>query len=50
MNEPLQRLLTPHLQRWLGFVSQHAKQVSTACLVATLVAFVYTLFNLGINA
>ena len=50
MNEPLQRFLTPHLQRWLGFVSQHARQVSTTCIVATLVALVYSFFNLGINA
>lgn len=50
MNEPLQRFLTPHLQRWLGFVSQHARQVSTTCIVATLVALVYSFFNLGINS
>jgi hopanoid biosynthesis associated RND transporter like protein HpnN len=50
MNEPLQRFLTPHLQRWLGFVSQHARPVSTACILATLAALVYAFFNLGINA
>ena len=50
MNEPLQRHLTPHLQRWLGFLTQHASQVSTACMVATGVALVYAFFNLGINA
>ena len=50
MNEPLQRLLTPHLQRWLGFVSQHAQPVSATCIIATLVALVYAFFNLGINA
>ena len=50
MNEPLQRHLTPHLQRWLGFLTQHASQVSTACMVATGVALVYVFFNLGINA
>jgi len=50
MNEPLQRFLTPHLQRWLGFVSQHARQVSASCILATLAALVYAFFNLGINA
>jgi hopanoid biosynthesis associated RND transporter like protein HpnN len=50
MNEPLQRFLTPHLQRWLGFVSANARSVSSWCVVATLVALVYALLNLGINA
>jgi len=50
MNEPLQRLLTPPLQRWLAFVSRHANQVTTTCIVATLVALVYAFLNLGINA
>jgi hypothetical protein len=50
MNEPLQRLLTPHLQRWIGFIFQHPRQFSSAGLVATLVALIYAFLNLGINA
>ncbi len=50
MNEPLQRLLTPPLQRWLAFVSRRANRVTTTCIVATLVALVYAFLNLGINA
>jgi hopanoid biosynthesis associated RND transporter like protein HpnN len=50
MNEPLQRFLTPHLQRWLGFICRHPQQISTTCVIATLVALIYALFNLGINA
>ena len=49
MNEPLQRFLTPHLQRWLGFVSQHARQVSASCILATLAALDYSFFNPGTN-
>ena len=50
MNEPLQRLLTPILQRWLGFIARNARGVSALCLLATLCALVYAFFNLGINS
>ncbi|HIG70049.1 MAG TPA: hypothetical protein EYQ46_08520 [Myxococcales bacterium] len=50
MNEPLQRILTPVLQRWLAIISGNATTVATTCLVATATALVYAFFNLGINA
>ncbi len=50
MNEPLQRTLTPFLQRWLRFVVDHAGSVSAACLILAGLALVYAFFNLGINA
>jgi len=50
MNEPLQRFLTPRLQRWLGFISRNPRPVSIACVVATVAALVYAGLNLGINA
>ncbi len=50
MNEPLQRILTPRLQRWLGLISPRPRMVSSACLGLTLVLLVYALLNLGINS
>ncbi len=50
MNEPLQRILTPILQRWLGFISKNPARASVVCLVATLGALVYAFLNLGINS
>ena len=50
MNEPLQRMLTPRLQRWLGMISPRAGAVSAGCLGLTLALFVYALLNLGINS
>jgi hypothetical protein len=50
MNEPLQRLLTPQLQRWLGLTTRHSRAVCVACLLLTLAALAYALLHLGINA
>ncbi|MEM9175621.1 MAG: MMPL family transporter [Myxococcota bacterium] len=50
MNEPLQRMLTPLLQRWLRGIADRATAVATACVVFTLGALVYAFFSLGINA
>lgn len=50
MNEPLQRMLTPRLQRWLGGIADRANAVAAVCLVVTLAALVYAFFALGINA
>lgn len=50
MNEPLQRLLTPRLQRWLHAIARQPRRVSVACVVSTLVLLVYAFFNLGINS
>lgn len=50
MNEPLQRLLTPHLQRWLRFVTAHAVAVSATGLALAGLALVHAFLHLGINA
>lgn len=50
MNEPLQRLLTPHLQRWLGLTIRHGRAVCVVCLLATVAALVHAALSLGINA
>lgn len=50
MKEPLKRILTPPLQRWLAFVSGRAATVSAACLALTAMLLVYAFFNLGINS
>jgi len=50
MNEPLQRILTPLLLRWLGFIGKNPAVTSIVCLVATLGALVYAFLNLGINS
>lgn len=50
MNEPLQRWLTPHLQRWLRGVAARPTLVSVLCVAATLISLVHAFFNLGINA
>ena len=50
MNEPLQRMLTPRLQRWLRMIADHSNGVATTCVVMTVAALVYSFFFLGINA
>ena len=50
MNEPLQKMLTPQLQRWLRLIAARPSAVAGACLTLTLVLLVYAFFNLGINA
>ncbi len=50
MNEPLQKMLTPRLQRWLGAISRRANGVATASIGITLILLLYTFFNLGINS
>jgi hopanoid biosynthesis associated RND transporter like protein HpnN len=50
MNEPLQRILTPILQRWLGFITKNATAASGICILATIGALVYAFLNLGINS
>jgi hopanoid biosynthesis associated RND transporter like protein HpnN len=50
MNEPLQRMLTPRLQRWLQFIAARPTTISTVGVVMTLAFFVYAFLFLGINA
>lgn len=50
MNEPLQKMLAPRLQRWLRLIEGRASTVATACVALTLILFLYALFNLGINS
>ncbi|MFK7895730.1 MAG: MMPL family transporter [Myxococcota bacterium] len=50
MNEPLQRTLTPLLQRWLKFIARHAGAVSLLSLIVTIGLLVYTFLSLGINS
>ncbi|MCR9097989.1 MAG: MMPL family transporter [bacterium] len=50
MNEPLQRMLTPRLQRWLRGIADRPDAVTAICLALTLAALVYAFFALGINA
>jgi hopanoid biosynthesis associated RND transporter like protein HpnN len=50
MNEPLQRLLTPILQRWLRFIAKNATGASAICIVTTIGALAYAFLNLGINS
>jgi len=50
MNEPLQRTLTPRLQRWLQLIAARPTTISTVGVVMTLAFFVYTFLFLGINA
>ena len=50
MNEPLQRMLTPRLQRWLQFIAARPTTISTVGVVMTLAFLVYAFLFLGINA
>ena len=50
MNEPLQRVLTPRLQRWLRMIADRPSGVATTCVALTVAALVYAFFFLGINA
>ena len=50
MNEPLQKMLTPQLQRWLRMIAARPSAVVGVCLTLTLALLIYAFFNLGINA
>ncbi len=50
MNEPLQKIVTPGIQRWLTTILRRPQRVAALCLAVTAALGVYAGLTLGINS